>query len=62
MIVSSELVANAVLHARTQCRLTVQCDAHGLTITVQDHGPAEYGGRPSTRRTYAAWDYSWSTG
>ena len=37
VIVSSELVANAVRHARTQCRLTVQCDEGGLTITVQDH-------------------------
>jgi anti-sigma regulatory factor (Ser/Thr protein kinase) len=37
VIVASELVANAVLHARTECRLMVQLDANGLTIGVQDH-------------------------
>ena len=37
MIVSNELVANAVLHARTECRLTVQLDARGLTVAVRDH-------------------------
>jgi anti-sigma regulatory factor (Ser/Thr protein kinase) len=39
VIVASELVANAVLHARTECRLTVQLDARGLTIAVQDYRP-----------------------
>jgi hypothetical protein len=37
VIVSNELVANAVLHARTECRLTVQLDARGLTVAVRDH-------------------------
>ena len=39
MIISSELVANAVLHARTECRLSAQLDARGLTIAVQDYRP-----------------------
>ena len=39
VIISSELVANAVLHAHTECRLTVQLDACGLTIAVQDYRP-----------------------
>jgi hypothetical protein len=63
MIVSSELVANAVLHARTECRLTVELDARGLTIAVPHHWRGWIsGGRRSTRRTYGAWDSSWSTG
>jgi anti-sigma regulatory factor (Ser/Thr protein kinase) len=47
MLVSSELVANAVLHARTECRLTVQLDARGLTIAVHDHRPGWIKRRPS---------------
>src|SRR3954451_15337242 len=47
MIVSSELVANAVLHARTECRLTVQLDARGLTIAVHDHRRGWIKRRPS---------------
>jgi anti-sigma regulatory factor (Ser/Thr protein kinase) len=39
VIISSELVANAVLHARTECRLTTQLDARGLTIAVHDYRP-----------------------
>jgi len=46
VIISSELVANAVLHARTECRLTVQLDARGLTIAVRDHRPGGISRRP----------------
>jgi anti-sigma regulatory factor (Ser/Thr protein kinase) len=51
VIVSSELVANAVLHARTECRLTVQLDARGLTIAVHDHRPGWIKRRPSIDAT-----------
>jgi anti-sigma regulatory factor (Ser/Thr protein kinase) len=50
VIVASELVANAVLHARTQCRLTAQLDARGLTIAVQDYRPGRIR-RPSVDAT-----------
>jgi hypothetical protein len=39
MIVAYELVANAVLHAGTACRLTLRHNALGLTIAVRDHRP-----------------------
>ncbi len=39
MIVVSELVTNAVLHAGTACRLTLRYDAFGLTIAVRDYRP-----------------------
>jgi hypothetical protein len=39
VIVASELVENAVLHARTGCRLSVRLDDRGLTIAVRDSGP-----------------------
>ena len=51
VIVSSELVANAVQHARTECRLTVQLDARGLTIAVQDHRPGGIRRRPTIDAT-----------
>ena len=37
VLVASELVGNAAVHARTACRLCVRLDALGLTITVRDH-------------------------
>ena len=39
MIVASELVENAVVHARTGCRLAIRLDDRGLTIAVRDRGP-----------------------
>jgi anti-sigma regulatory factor (Ser/Thr protein kinase) len=50
VIISSELVANAVLHSRTECRLTTQLDARGLTIAVQDYRPGRIR-RPSVDAT-----------
>jgi anti-sigma regulatory factor (Ser/Thr protein kinase) len=50
-LLSSELVGNAVLHARTECRLTVQLDGRGLTIAVQDHRPGWIRRRPSIDAT-----------
>jgi len=42
MLVASELVDNAVTHARTSgCRLNLRLDALGLTVAVRDNG---YGG------------------
>ena len=38
VIVASELVENAVVHARTGCRLAIQLDDRGLTIEVCDTG------------------------
>lgn len=37
VLVASELVANAVAHARTPCRLDLRLDALGLTVTVHDY-------------------------
>jgi hypothetical protein len=37
--VASELVANAVVHARTGCRLVLRSGVRGLTIAVFDHQP-----------------------
>ena len=51
VIVASELVANAVLHARTECRLTVQLNARGLTIAVHDHRRGWIKRRPSIDAT-----------
>ena len=39
VIVASELVENAVVHARTRCRLAIRLDDRGLTIAVRDRGP-----------------------
>ena len=39
VIVASELVENAVVHARTGCRLAIRLDDRGLTIAVRDRGP-----------------------
>ena len=37
VLVASELVDNAVVHAQTACRLALQLDARGLNITVRDY-------------------------
>ena len=37
VLVASELVANAVAHARTPCRLDMRLDRLGLTIAVRDY-------------------------
>ena len=37
VLVASELVGNAAMHARTSCRLGVRLDALGLTIAVRDY-------------------------
>src|SRR5690349_10170888 len=37
-IVASELVENAVVHARTGCQLAIRLDDRGLTIAVRDFG------------------------
>jgi hypothetical protein len=39
VIVACELVENAVVHARTACRLAIRLDDRGLTIAVRDRGP-----------------------
>ena len=39
VIVASELVANAVLHAGTACRLALRCRDRGLTVAVYDRRP-----------------------
>jgi hypothetical protein len=39
VLVASELVGNAVLHAGTACWLGLRYDARGLTIVVRDHRP-----------------------
>jgi hypothetical protein len=39
VVVASELVENAVLHAGTPCRLTLRCNDLGLTIAVRDYRP-----------------------
>jgi hypothetical protein len=38
-VVVSELVANAVVHAGTGCRVALRCGARGLTVAVSDHNP-----------------------
>ena len=37
--VADELVTNAVVHARTACRVVVTLDARGLRLGVRDFGP-----------------------
>jgi histidine kinase-like protein len=37
VLVASELVGNAVAHARTSCRLDIRLDRLGLTIAVRDY-------------------------
>ena len=37
VLVASELVGNALAHARTCCQLDLRLDAHGLTVAVRDH-------------------------
>src|SRR5690348_14709348 len=37
VLVASELVGNAVAHARTSCRLDIRLDGLGLTIAVRDY-------------------------
>jgi hypothetical protein len=39
VIVASELVENAVVHARTACRLAIRLDDRGLTIAVREGEP-----------------------
>jgi anti-sigma regulatory factor (Ser/Thr protein kinase) len=39
VVVVSELVANAVLHAGTGCRVALRYRAHGLTVAVYDTNP-----------------------
>src|SRR5918994_2358204 len=39
MVVVSELVANAVVHAGTGCQVVLRYGARGLTIAVYDHAP-----------------------
>jgi hypothetical protein len=38
-VVASELVANAVVHARTDCRLALRYRTRGLTVAVWDRSP-----------------------
>jgi anti-sigma regulatory factor (Ser/Thr protein kinase) len=38
-LVASELVSNAVLHARSTCRMSVAVDETGLRIGVRDYAP-----------------------
>lgn len=40
-LVATELVTNAVQHARTSCRLTVTLDLSGLRIGVRDYRPGD---------------------
>jgi anti-sigma regulatory factor (Ser/Thr protein kinase) len=51
VIVAGELVANAVVHARTECRVTVQLDARGLTLAVRDYWRGWTRCRPSVDTT-----------
>lgn len=37
VLVASELVGNAAVHAHTSCRLSIRLDALGLTIAVRDY-------------------------
>jgi hypothetical protein len=37
VLVASELVGNAVAHARTSCRLDIRLDGLGLTLAVRDY-------------------------
>ena len=37
VLVASELVGNALAHARTSCRLDVRLDGLGLTVAVRDY-------------------------
>ena len=38
-VVASELMANAVQHARSSCRITLRCRERGLTVAVYDRRP-----------------------
>ena len=38
-LIANELVDNAVLHARSACRLSVSIDPSGLRISVRDYAP-----------------------
>lgn len=54
MLVASELVTNAVLHARTEFELRLCAEPHGMRIEVQDHhqgGPVAAARRGSDRVT-----------
>jgi anti-sigma regulatory factor (Ser/Thr protein kinase) len=51
LLLTSELVTNAVLHARTHLRVGVARDDYTLLIAVTDSGPPpEHGGDPPGRR------------
>lgn len=39
LMVTSELVTNAITHARSSCELRLSVTAHALRIEVVDHGP-----------------------
>ena len=45
VLLVSELVTNAVVHARSGVRVTVHVDAHWVRVEVEDQGP----GRPTVR-------------
>jgi len=39
-LLTTELISNVVMHARTSIHLGVTWDAHNVLVTVQDHDPA----------------------
>lgn len=41
VLLVSELVTNAAVHARSGVRITVHVDAHWVRIEVEDEGPGE---------------------
>lgn len=44
-LLTTELVTNVVLHAKTSIHLGVSCDDHNVLVTVQDHNPQTPGER-----------------
>jgi serine/threonine-protein kinase RsbW len=46
VLLVSELVTNATVHAGTKIRMTVHVDSHWVRVEVQDEGPGE----PKLRR------------
>ena len=49
VLLVSELVTNAVVHARSGVRATVHVDAHWVRVEVEDQGPGRPLVRPFTR-------------
>lgn len=49
VLLVSELVTSAVVHARSGVRVTVHVDAHWVRVEVQDRGPGRPTVRPVTR-------------